>query len=100
MHVDDLAMAIQFLIERDDIKESLLNIGTGDEVTINELSLLLKKIISFDGEITFDINMPDGNPRKLLDSSLIKNFGWKPRINLNEGLEETYEWFKNNRIYN
>ena len=61
MHVDDLAMAIQFLIERDDIKESLLNIGTGDEVTINELSLLLKKIISFDGEITFDINMPDGN---------------------------------------
>tara|TARA_B000000609_G_C24084587_1_gene299426 strand:- start:468 stop:842 length:375 start_codon:yes stop_codon:yes gene_type:complete len=100
MHVDDLAMAIQFLIERDDIKESLLNIGTGNEVTINELSLLLKKIISFDGEITFDINMPDGNPRKLLDSSLIKNFGWKPRISLNEGLEETYEWFKNNRIDN
>tara|TARA_Y100000992_G_C21247873_1_gene484277 strand:+ start:513 stop:1445 length:933 start_codon:yes stop_codon:yes gene_type:complete len=100
MHVDDLAMAIQFLIERNDIKESLLNIGTGDEVTISELSLLLKKIISFDGEITFDTNMPNGNPRKLLDSSLIKSFGWKPSINLKDGLEKTYEWFKKNRIDN
>ena len=44
--------------------------------------------------------MPDGNPRKLLDSSLIKNFGWKPSINLKEGLEKTYEWFKKNRIDN
>ena len=100
MHVDDLSFAIQFLIERNDIKESLLNIGSGNEVTINELALLIKETISFKGEITFNTDMPDGNPRKLLDSSLIKSYGWKPRKSLEEGLEETYQWFLKNKIDN
>ena len=53
--------------------------------------------MKFDGEIVFDTSMPDGNPRKLLDSSKIKNLGWTPKINLDEGLESTYDWFLANK---
>lgn len=99
MHVDDLAEAIYFLIENN-IETSLINIGTGEEVTIKELAEKIKNIIGFKGDLVFDENMPDGNPRKLLDSSLIKSFGWKPKINLETGLEVTYNWFLKNTAKN
>ena len=99
MHVDDLAEAIYFLIENN-IETSLINIGTGEEVTIKELAEKIKNIIGFKGDLVFDENMPDGNPRKLLDSSLIKSFGWKPKINLETGLEDTYNWFLKNTAKN
>ena len=96
MHVDDLAESIYFLIENK-VESSLINIGTGEEVTIKELAEKIKKTIGFEGDLIFDEKMPDGNPRKLLDSSLIKSYGWKPKINLETGLENTYNWFlKNN----
>ncbi len=95
MHVDDLANAIDYVI-KNKIEEPLINIGSSEEVTIGELALLLKNIIGFDGEIEFDKNMPDGNPRKLLDSSMIRKFGWVPKIDLKSGLKETYNWFLGN----
>ena len=91
-----IAESIYFLIENK-VESSLINIGTGEEVTIKELAEKIKNTIGFEGDLIFDDKMPDGNPRKLLDSSLIKSYGWKPKINLETGLENTYNWFlKNN----
>lgn len=95
MHVDDLANAIDFIIENK-VEEPLINIGSSQEVTIKELAELLKEIIGFDGDIKFDTTMPDGNPRKLLDSTMIRTFGWVPKIDLKIGLEQTYKWFLDN----
>ena len=95
MHVDDLANAIHYVI-KNKIEEPLINIGSSEEVTISELTLLLKDIIGFDGEIKFNKNMPDGNPRKLLDSSMMRKFGWIPKIDLKNGLKQTYKWFLDN----
>ena len=97
MHVDDLANAIDYIIENK-IEEPLINIGSSEEVTIKELAVLLKKIIGFGGDIKFDTTMPDGNPRKLLDSTMIRTFGWVPKIDLNSGLEQTYNWYLENIV--
>ena len=99
LYVDDLARAIEFLLDIE-WKYDLLNIGSGDEITIKELALLIKKITNFEGEIKFDNSKPDGNPRKLLDSQKIKSLGWEPSTSLTNGLELTYDWFKkNNSIF-
>ncbi len=95
MHVDDLAKAILFLINRTP-EESLINIGSGEEISIENLSNLIKEIVGFGGELVFDSQMPDGNPRKLLDSSLINNLGWSPEIDLRSGIKLTYDWFLEN----
>jgi len=92
MHVDDLADACFFLMKHYNEK-LFVNIGTGEEVTIKELASLLKDIIGFEGRISFDINKPDGTPRKLLDSSRLHAMGWKHRISLHEGLKEAYHHF-------
>jgi GDP-L-fucose synthase len=99
LYVDDLARAIEFLLDIE-WKYDLLNIGSGDEITIKELALLIKKITNYEGEIKFDNSKPDGNPRKLLDSQKIKSLGWEPSTSLTNGLELTYDWFKkNNSIF-
>lgn len=95
LHVDDLSNAIDFLIDKD-IDVDLLNVGSGEEISIHELALKIKKILNYKGSIDFDLSKPDGNPRKLIDSSIIKNLGWKPTINLDEGLKNTYEWYVKN----
>ena len=71
----------------------LLNVGSGKEITIKNLSNLIKEIIGFEGKLNFDSSKPDGNPRKLLDSSKIFNLGWEPKIDLNIGLDTTYKWY-------
>ena len=96
LYVDDLSYAIEFLVNKD-IDEDLLNIGSGVEISILELSQLIKKIIGYDGDLTFDKSMPDGNPRKLIDSSKIMNLGWKPKIELEEGIQLSYKWFYENK---
>jgi len=78
------------------LKESLINIGSGEEISIENLSNLIKEIVGFGGELVFDSQMPDGNPRKLLDSSLINNLGWSPEIDLRSGIKLTYDWFLEN----
>ena len=95
LHVDDLSSAIEFLMMKD-IDTDLINIGSNEEISIYELGKLIKKIINFKGEIVFDNSKPDGNPRKLLDSSKVFSLGWKPQINLEEGLKSTYDWYLKN----
>jgi len=95
LHANDLAEAIHFVIENN-INETLLNIGSGSEVTILELSDLIREVVGYQGEIIFNKSMPDGNNKKLLDSSKITNLGWSPKINLKDGLNSTYSWFLKN----
>jgi len=96
MFVDDLSKAILFLIKNEYSEKDLLNIGTGDEVSIYELAEKIKNIVEYRGELKFDHTKPDGIPRKLLDSSIISNLGWRPETSLNDGLKITYDWFTKN----
>jgi len=96
MFVDDLSKAILFLIKNEYSEKDLLNIGTGDEVSIYELAEKIKNIVEYRGELKFDHTKPDGIPRKLLDSSIISNLGWRPETSLNDGLKITYDWFTTN----
>ncbi len=96
LHVDDLSNAIIFLLNNN-TEEEILNIGSGEEISISELVEKIKKIINYTGEIKFDDKYPDGNPRKLLDSSKINSLGWKPEIKLDKGLENVYEWYSKNK---
>ncbi len=95
LYVDDLSNAIKFIIENN-VENDLLNIGFGEEISIKELAEKIKEIIKFDGDINFDKSKPNGNPRKLLDTSLFKSFGWEPVFSLDEGLKLSFNWFKNN----
>ena len=71
----------------------LLNVGSGYEVTILDLANIIKDIIGFKGDIKFDSTKPDGNPRKLLDSTLINNLGWSAKTNLRDGIALTYDYY-------
>lgn len=97
LYVYDLAEAIIFLIKNYNDKTHM-NIGSGDEISIQNLSLMLADIIDYNGEIIFDTNKSDGMMRKLLDSSKINNMGWYSKIELRDGLTKTYKWFLNNKI--
>ena len=97
LFVDDLAMAIKYIIE-ENIEIDLINVGSGYEISIKELAEKIKKVISFEGELSFDAEKPDGNPRKLLDSTKINDLGWKSKTDLDSGLKTSYEWFLENII--
>jgi len=92
MYVDNAASAIIFLMKNYNLKE-IINIGSGEDKSIKEISRIIREIVGFQGEIIFDGKNPDGMNRKLLDSSKINAFGWKPEISMEEGLKRTYEWF-------
>lgn len=92
LHVDDLARAVKFTSENYDDHE-FINIGSGEEVSIEQLAHLIKQVVGFEGEIKWDHSHPDGTPQKLLDSSKITNLGWKPKVSLAEGLPLIYNWF-------
>jgi len=95
LYVDDLSYAINFLITNN-IFEGLYNVGSGEEISIYNLVEKIKKIVSYEGDLSFDSSKPDGNPRKLLDSSQIFKLGWQPKISLDEGLKNTYDWYLEN----
>ena len=95
LHVDDLADACVYLMKRYDSGE-IINIGVGKDISIKELALMIKQIVGFEGELVFDTTKPDGTPRKLLDVSKLQKMGWEARISLKKGIEDTYEWFKEN----
>jgi len=92
MHVDDIADACLFLMQKYDSPEPI-NVGLGYDFSIKDISELIKKIVGFDKKIIFDETKHDGIKRKLLDSGKINTLGWNPKINLEDGLKETYEWF-------
>ena len=92
LHVDDLADACLFIMKHYDENE-MINIGVGKDITISELSALIKQIVEFNGEIRYDNSKPDGTPRKLLDVSRLDALGWQPKIPLREGIEMTYRGY-------
>jgi GDP-L-fucose synthase len=92
LHVDDLAEAALALMQEYDSPE-IINVGTGEDLTIRELVELVSGVVGFTGSITYDTSKPDGTPRKLLDVSRIKATGWSPKIPLREGIAETYRWY-------
>jgi GDP-L-fucose synthase len=93
--VDDCASACLFLLQNYDSPE-IINVGSGEDVTIRELAELICDIVGFDGELTWDKSKPDGTPRKLLDVSKLQKLGWKPRIPLRHGIAQAYDWFLKN----
>jgi GDP-L-fucose synthase len=94
LHVDDLADAVVFLMENYDSRE-IVNIGTGVDVSIGELAIMIKEIVGYSGDIGFNPEYPDGTPRKLLDVGRLNALGWKSKIPLKQGLQTTYQWFLN-----
>lgn len=92
---NDLANAIYFVI-KNDIKENLINVGSGYEISIKDLVHKINKLVQYEGKIVFDSSLPDGNPRKLLDTSILDKYGWVPETNFDDGLKITYDWFLKN----
>jgi GDP-L-fucose synthase len=93
LHVDDLAEACVFLMNNYN-DPSIINIGTGEDLSIKELAIRIKKITGYGGKIVWDTTKPDGMPRKLLDVSKLHKLGWRHKIGLDQGIESTYGWFK------
>ncbi len=96
MHVDDFSKAVLLVLERT-LEEAVYNVGSGEEISIHELATLIQKTLGHTGEITWDHSMPDGTPKKLLDSEKFKQLGWKATIGLSDGIANTYNWFLNNQ---
>ena len=92
IHADDLADAILFVLSNYDGEEPI-NIGTGQELSIEQLSQVIAQVIGYTGTIAWNTEMPDGTPRKILDSTTLKKLGWSPKILLEQGIKSTYEWF-------
>jgi GDP-L-fucose synthase len=95
LHVDDLARACELLLERYD-DPAPINVGVGSDVTIAELAELVAKVVGYNGRVEYDTTKPDGTPRKLLDVSRINALGFEPRISLDDGIESTYAWYREN----
>jgi len=95
LYVDDAAEAVLHLLEHYDSGE-IINLGSGVEVSISELSKIICETVGFKGQIVFDPSKPGGAPRKILNTSKIARLGWKPRVSLREGIERTYRWFLEN----
>ncbi len=93
LHVDDLADACVFLMQNYS-EPGFVNIGTGADISINELAMLIKEIVGYEGEIRRDLSRPDGTPRKLMDVSKLTAFGWKASISLKEGIEKVYQEYE------
>jgi len=93
LYVDDLADACIHLLEEGRDIPYWLNVGTGEDISIKNLSLLIAKLMNFKGEVVFDTSKPDGTMLKCLDVSKIKSLGWTPKVSLEEGLEKTIKWY-------
>jgi GDP-L-fucose synthase len=96
LYVDDLADACLFLMERYDYRDigEFINIGTGRDLTIRELALMVKDIVGYQGQIEYDRSKPDGTPKKLLDVTRMHSLGWEDRTGLDEGIRKTYEFYR------
>ncbi|HOF59745.1 MAG TPA: GDP-L-fucose synthase [Candidatus Syntrophosphaera sp.] len=95
MHVWDLARAIRFILETE-CQDDLYNVGTGIDISISDLAMMMQKTVGHKGKIVWDTDKPDGTPRKLLNVHKINQLGWKHEIGLEQGIKDTYEWMKTN----
>ena len=98
LHVDDLAEALYICMEKYD-DEEIINIGTGEDVTIKELAETIIDVTGYENDYEWDTSKPNGTPRKVLNVDKMKALGWEPKIGLREGIESTYKWYKNNLGY-
>jgi GDP-L-fucose synthase len=96
LFVDDLAAACAFLLENYSGSD-IVNIGTGQEISIREAAEIIRGITGYTGEIRWDTTQPDGNPRRLLDVSRLDKLGWKAQTDFRTGVAQTYQWFLDNR---
>jgi GDP-L-fucose synthase len=95
LHVDDLAEACYVCMEKYNDPE-IVNVGTGEDVTIKQLAETIADVVGYDRHINWDPTKPNGTPRKVLNVDKIKSFGWEPKIGLREGIDSTYQWYKKN----
>ncbi|AQX08233.1 GDP-L-fucose synthase family protein [Elizabethkingia ursingii] len=95
LFVDDMAEAVSFAL-KNKLPEHLYNVGVGNDLSINELALLIQSIVRHEGKIEWDRSKPDGTPRKLMDVSKLHQLGWEHKIDLEEGIKRTYQWFLEN----
>jgi GDP-L-fucose synthase len=100
LHVDDLADALVFVMRRftPDDQHVFVNVGLGEDVSILELSQMIKEVVGYNGDILWNTEMPDGTPRKLLDVSRLSALGWRASISLKDGIESTYRWYLAQRL--
>ncbi|MBN1756510.1 GDP-L-fucose synthase [bacterium] len=96
LYIEDLAEALIFLMQNYNETE-FINVGTGEDITIHDLALMIKEIVGFQGNLEYDSVQPDGTPRKLLEISRLRALGWEPKISLRDGIRMTYQWFTSNR---
>jgi len=107
LYVDDMAQASLFVLELDEETYktntqpmlSHINVGTGKDTTIREMAETMKQIVGYKGKVKFDATKLDGSPRKLIDITRLKRMGWEYRVNLKEGLDETYEWYLSQNLH-
>jgi GDP-L-fucose synthase len=95
LFVDDLAAAVIYALEKR-LPEHLYNVGTGEDLTINQLAKTIQKVVGHKGNIIWDTSKPDGTPRKLMDVSKMHTLGWKHKVDLEQGIQKTYDWFLEN----
>ena len=97
LHVDDLAEAAVTCMQKYD-SEEIINVGTGEDVTIKELAETIADVVGYKNNVKWLTDKPNGTPRKVLNVDKIKSLGWEPKIGLREGIESTYEWYKENVV--
>jgi GDP-L-fucose synthase len=97
LYIEDLADACVHLMESYD-DPGIVNIGVGEDISIKDLAMLVKKIVGYSGETVYDVSKPDGTPRKLLDVSKLRSLGWKAQTSLEEGIRKTYDWYLQNKV--
>lgn len=96
LHVEDLADAVLFLLDKE-IEHPLINVGTGIDIPIKKLALMVQSVVGHEGDILWDLDKPDGTPRKVMDVSKINKMGWHHRLTLIEGITQTYKWYLKNQ---
>jgi len=96
LHVEDLADAVLFLLDKD-VDHPVLNIGTGIDIPIKKLAVMVQSVVGHEGDILWDLDKPDGTPRKVMDVSKINSMGWHHRLSLIEGITQTYNWYLQNQ---
>ena len=98
IYSDDVAQACELLLTREEVTQNPINLGPGISYSIREIAQEIAQLIGFEGKIAWDRSCPDGAAEKLLDSRWIQSLGWKPKVNLKEGLKRTYRWFLEQRV--
>ena len=100
LYVDDVGLAVTFClggVHAADVPDGMLNVGSGEDLTIRDLAELVRAVVGYEGAVEWDASKPDGTPRKLMDVSRMRGLGWAPTVGLEDGLRRTYQWYLENR---